>query len=131
MENGLKFVAGMFWIMFLDVEEVSKGDYRTLVFPPEDFKTSKNFLFNPQISHTVHPHLLVLVLVQLSLPNPCSVFCLCLERLQGKTETFLLHGEEGMGPAPAMYWHIALSTFSFSCSKLSVRGWISAMVFKV
>lgn len=56
--------------MFLDVEEVSKGDYRTLVFPPEDFKTSKNFLFNPQISHTVHPHLLVLVLVQLSLPNP-------------------------------------------------------------
>ena len=43
MENGLKFVAGMFWIMFLDVEEVSKGDYRTLVFPPEDFKTSKNF----------------------------------------------------------------------------------------
>ena len=80
MENGLKFVAGMFWIMFLDVEEVSKGDYRTLVFPPEDFKTSKNFLFNPQISHTVHPHLLVLVLVQLSIPNPCSVFCLCLER---------------------------------------------------
>ena len=102
MENGLKFVAGMFWIMFLDVEEVSKGDYRTLVFPPEDFKTSKNFLFNPQISHTVHPHLLVLVLVQLSVPNPCSVFCLCLEMLQEKTETFLLHGEEGMGPAPAM-----------------------------
>lgn len=90
--------------MFLDVEEVSKGDYRTSVFPPEDFKTSKNFLLNPQISHTAHPHLLVLVLVQLSLPNPCSELCwLCLERPQGKTETSLLQGEEGMGPAPAMY----------------------------
>lgn len=63
MENGLKFVAGMFWIMFLDVEEVSKGDYGTSLFPLENFKTSENFLFNPQVSHEVCPHLLVLLLL--------------------------------------------------------------------
>lgn len=76
--------------MFLDVEEVSKGDYRTSLFPLEDFKTSKNFLFNPQISHKAYPHLLVLVLVQLSPPDPHSILCcLCLERPCEKTETCL------------------------------------------
>lgn len=49
--------------MFLDVEEVSKGDYRTSHFPLEIFKTSKNFLFNPQILHQIYPHLLVLPLL--------------------------------------------------------------------
>ena len=96
MENGLKFLAGMFRIMFFDVEEVSKGDYRTSFIPLEDFKTSNNFLFNPQISHKVYPHLLVLVFVQLSLPNPCSALCcLRLERPQERTETCLLPWEEG------------------------------------
>lgn len=43
MENGLKFVAGMFWIMFLDVEEVSKWDYRTSFFPLENLQKVQIF----------------------------------------------------------------------------------------
>lgn len=46
MENGLKFLAGMFWIMFLDMEGVSEGDYRHSGFPLENFTESKNVLFN-------------------------------------------------------------------------------------
>lgn len=49
--------------MFLDVEEARDGDNRTSLLALENFKTSKNFLLNPQISHKIYSHLLMLILL--------------------------------------------------------------------
>lgn len=116
--------------MFLDVEEASNGDHRTSLFPLENFRTGKNLLFHPQISHTFCPHLLVLLVHHEGLPQPLFFLLLAFTwRCRVRKQKNASAGRRMWVLLEQLYWYVSLSTLSPRVSSLSFRGWISAAVF--